>query len=51
MLTVVVLCRGLLQGKETRRVKLQHSGEVIEVDEVDLEKVGGPHDCHVATLN
>ena len=24
-------------------MKLQHSGEVIEVDEVDLEKVGGPH--------
>ena len=32
-------------------MKLQHSGEVIEVDEVDLEKVGGSHDCHVATLN
>lgn len=29
----------LLQGKETQRVKLAETGEVLEVDETDLEKV------------
>ena len=32
-------------------MKLQHSGGIIEVDEVDLEKVGRSHDLHVATFN
>jgi len=38
------------QGRETHRVKLQHSGEIIEVDDVDMEKVCGSCDCHV-TVN
>ena len=40
-----VLYCSMLQGRECCRVKLQHSGEIMEVDEEDIEKVGHVMSC------
>ena len=36
-----------VQGKDTKKVKLAQSDDVIDVDEEDLEKVRRSHDYHV----
>ena len=38
-----------LQGKDTKKVKLAQTDDIIDVDEEDLEKVRRSHDCHVTT--